>query len=107
MSTPKILLVALGLAISSTAQGDESKCCCTTCDTSVCLSRIEKEIDAVLNGTYQKALKAVKESYTAQDLQNLEEAERKWIAYRETRYARWSMTCGAEAAVVPMVTSCV
>jgi len=81
--------ILLGFSTLAVSQDDEAKCCCTTYDMSVCFSRIHKQVDAALNTTYQGALKAVTASYTPQDVQNLKEAERTWMAYRDA-------TCKAE-----------
>jgi uncharacterized protein YecT (DUF1311 family) len=82
-------LILLSFSTVAVCQDDEAKCCCTTYDVSACLSRIHKQVDAGLNTTYQAALKTVTDSYTTQDVQNLKEAERTWIAYRDA-------TCKAE-----------
>jgi len=85
-----LLLVALGRG--PVAQDDETKCCCTTYDTSVCLSKIRDKIDAELNATYQKALRMTKR-FGSEDVENLKDAERKWIAYRDAackaEYGLW------------------
>ena len=81
-------LMLLAFSTGAVSQDDEAKCCCTTYDTSVCLARIHKGVDAALDTTYQQALKAAAE-YTKQDVQNLIEAEKMWIAYRDA-------TCKAE-----------
>ena len=71
------LLVYLG----ASAAAQEQKCCCTTLDTSICLAKVLKKVDLQLNDTYQKSLKTVEDS--AQDGQNLRDAQRAWIAYRD------------------------
>ena len=63
------------------AQSDESKCCCTTYDTSVCLSKIHEKVDKELNNTYADALKQTGDS--PNDAANLKIAERKWIEFRD------------------------
>jgi uncharacterized protein YecT (DUF1311 family) len=45
--------------------------------------RVLKKVDAELTAVYQKALKVAKDSYTTEDVQNLINAERKWMAYRD------------------------
>jgi uncharacterized protein YecT (DUF1311 family) len=47
------------------------------------LVKLLKKIDAELNTVYQRALKVAKDPYTLADVQNLRDAERKWIAYRD------------------------
>ena len=64
------------------AQDEETKCCCTTYDMSVCLSKVHDKVDAELNATYQKALSMTKR-FGEQDVENLKDAEQKWIAYRD------------------------
>ncbi|PYX91543.1 MAG: hypothetical protein DMG67_09820, partial [Acidobacteria bacterium] len=71
------LLVYLG----ASAAAQEQKYCCTTLDTSICLAKVLKKVDLQLNDTYQKSLKTVEDS--AQDGQNLRDAQRAWIAYRD------------------------
>jgi uncharacterized protein YecT (DUF1311 family) len=82
-----VLLVAA--ATLASAQDDESKCCCTTYDVSVCLTAIRKKVDSELNETYLKSLDQARAFYTAQDVQLLKVAERRWIVYRDA-------TCDAE-----------
>ena len=77
------------MAALAYAQDDEAKCCCTTYDTSVCLTAVRKAVDHELNTTYLQAMEKMKKHYTAQDVQNLRTAERLWIAYRDA-------TCNAE-----------
>ena len=69
------------MAVQSVAQ-DES-CDGNTYETAVCLVRVLKRVDAELNTVYQTALKVAKDPYTPADVQNLKDAERKWIAYRD------------------------
>jgi uncharacterized protein YecT (DUF1311 family) len=54
---------------------DETKCCCTTYDTSVCLTKVLEKVDEQLNDHYQRALK-VAQRYSPQDEQNLKVAQR-------------------------------
>jgi uncharacterized protein YecT (DUF1311 family) len=90
------LLFALGAA--NATRDDETKCCCTTYDTSVCLSRIHDRVDAELNATYQKAMKGLGN----EDLQNLKDAERTWVAYRDAackaEYGLWGGGSGGPNA---------
>jgi len=49
-----------------------------------CLAKSLKAVDADLNAEYRKALKvAGDEHHRSTDVQNLRDAERKWIAYRD------------------------
>jgi uncharacterized protein YecT (DUF1311 family) len=71
---------------------DETKCCCSTYDTSVCLSKLHDKVDAGLNESYGKALLAA-QKFTGQDVENLKDAEHKWIEYRDAackaEYGLW------------------
>jgi uncharacterized protein YecT (DUF1311 family) len=80
------LLAPLALVVAQ--QNDETKCCCTTYDTSVCLSNVHERVDRELNENYKRAVEAAAK-FTNQDLENLKDAERKWIEYRDA-------TCKAE-----------
>ena len=81
-----ILFAFLGLTSAQDAttkdSEDETKCCCTTYDTSVCLTKVLTRVGEQLNDRYQRALKVAKR-YTPQDEQNLKAAQRAWIAYRD------------------------
>jgi uncharacterized protein YecT (DUF1311 family) len=61
-------LILLALGTVALCQDDETKCCCTTYDMSVCLGRIHKQTDAELNKTYQQALRTVTAGYAPQDI---------------------------------------
>jgi uncharacterized protein YecT (DUF1311 family) len=87
MKTVTVLLLFLWIVPSIRSEADESKCCCTTYDTSVCLSKVRSKVDAELTITYSSALEETKDSTV--DMANLKIAERKWIAYRDA-------TCKAE-----------
>jgi len=76
------------VVMSAHAQDDETKCCCTTADTNICLVKVQKAVDSKLNETYQLALKSLHESEQA--VSNLRDTERKWLAYREA-------ACNAES----------
>ena len=89
MKLGAVLLTLFTLAIPSLAQ-DES-CDGNTYDTAVCLLRVLKKADAELNAVYQKSLK-VANDFTPADAQNLKNAERKWISYRDS-------TCKAETGL--------
>src|SRR5690348_6812188 len=95
-----LLLLGVIGAVAA-AQDDEKKCCCTTYDTSVCLSKIRDSIDAELNKTYQTALSMTKK-FGREDLENLKDAERKWIAYRDAackaEYGLWGGGSGGPNA---------
>jgi uncharacterized protein YecT (DUF1311 family) len=54
--------------------------------------RILKKADIELNQVYGEAIKTAKETYTAQDVRNLRNAQRLWIAYRDA-------ACNAEDAL--------
>lgn len=82
------MLLLLLVANSLAAEDDESKCCCTTYDMSVCLSKVHESLDAKLNETYRRALNLTRRFGNA-DVENLREAQRKWVAYRDA-------TCKAE-----------
>jgi uncharacterized protein YecT (DUF1311 family) len=90
------------MTTTAIGQDDETKCCCTTYDTSVCSSAIHKRVDGELNETYQKALKEAAAYFTAQDVQNLKEAERLWISYRDgvckAEYGLWGGGSGGPNA---------
>jgi uncharacterized protein YecT (DUF1311 family) len=92
------LLASLGTAM---AQDEETKCCCTTYDMSVCLSKVHDKVDGELNTTYQKALSMTKR-FGEQDVENLKDAEQKWIAYRDAacraEYGLWGKGSGGPNA---------
>ncbi len=52
-----VLFLFIGLGPGTIAQDEETKCCCTTYDMSVCLSKVHDKVDAELSTTYQKALR--------------------------------------------------
>ena len=89
------------IAGSVIAQDDESKCCCTTYDVSVCLSKIHKKTDAKLNKTYADAIEEFKDSPA--DMANLRDAEQKWIEYRDAackaEYGLWGGGSGGPNAL--------
>jgi|ERR1700687_4931336 len=94
-----ILLVSIGTA--AIAQDEETKCCCSTYDMSVCLSKVHDKVDADLNTTYQKALDMT-ERFGSHDDENLKDAERKWIEYRDAackaEYGLWGRGSGGPNA---------
>lgn len=68
----------------------------STAETNTCLSRVFAEVDLELNAAYKAALKMVDASALQPNLAKdwrraLQEAQRKWIAYREA-------DCGAPVA---------
>jgi uncharacterized protein YecT (DUF1311 family) len=67
--------------MSAQAQDDETQCCCTTAETNICLVKVQKAVDSQLSEAYQSALKNLHES--EQDISNLRDTERKWLAFRE------------------------
>lgn len=48
-----------------------------------CLAKSLKAVDADLNAEYRKAVKVAKDQYKPPDVQNLRDAERKWMVYRD------------------------
>jgi len=106
MKSLTILVILFIATASSPAQDDETKCCCSTYDTSVCLSKVYKKVDTDLNETYKEALKATVAKYTAKDVHNLKDAEQKWMAYRDAEckaeYGLWGGGTGGPSAL----TSC-
>jgi uncharacterized protein YecT (DUF1311 family) len=94
-------LLLLAVTAPAICQNEETKCCCSTLDMSVCLSAIHQRVDADLNDTYQRALKSAT-ALTAQDVQNLREAERLWISYRDAackaEYGLWGGGSGGPNA---------
>jgi uncharacterized protein YecT (DUF1311 family) len=96
-----VLLLFVALSIAAPSQDDETKCCCTTYDMSVCLSKIHEDVDTDLNKTYQKALQLTGK-FGSTDLQNLKEAQKKWLAYRNAacnaEYGLWQGGSGGPNA---------
>jgi uncharacterized protein YecT (DUF1311 family) len=76
-----LLAVAVLAVVSATAQDDETKCCCTTAETNICLVEVEKAVDSMLNETYQAAITKLHGS--APDASKLRDTQRKWLAYRD------------------------
>jgi uncharacterized protein YecT (DUF1311 family) len=95
------LLLAIGTLMVAQGKEDETKCCCTTYDTSVCLSKIHESVDKDLNDTYKKAL-LVAQKFTDKDTQKLKDAEQKWISYRdadcEAEHGLWGKGSGGPNA---------
>jgi len=96
-----VLSLFVGIGSAAIAQDDETKCCCTTYDMSVCLSKVNDKVDAELNTTYQKAMSLTKR-FGSQDVENLKDAERKWTAYRDAackaEYGLWGGGSGGPNA---------
>jgi len=80
----------------SYAQQPES-CDGNTYEVAVCLRGVLKNADSELNSVYQKAL-ASAAGYTAEDVRNLRDAERKWILYRDA-------ACKAERGLLGLGTA--
>jgi uncharacterized protein YecT (DUF1311 family) len=82
-------LGAVGLVLfcahASTAQ-EAGTCNGNTYEMQVCLSKIYQKSDAELNATYRTALKTLRD-YRNPNLQtqNLQSAERRWMAYRDAQ----------------------
>jgi uncharacterized protein YecT (DUF1311 family) len=57
------------------------------------MARVLKQVEADLNAEYQRALKVASGQSTSTDVQNLKDAQRKWIAYRDA-------VCKAQYGVV-------
>jgi uncharacterized protein YecT (DUF1311 family) len=96
-----VLLLVLSLEMIAIGQDEETKCCCTTYDMSVCLSKVHDKVDAELNATYQKALTMTKR-LDSQDVEKLIDAERKWTTYRDSacdaEYGLWGGGSGGPNA---------
>jgi uncharacterized protein YecT (DUF1311 family) len=82
MNAKALLTLLLCAFTPVTAQEPEEGCTGTTSDESVCLSRKYKKIEAELNESYLSALKSGAH-YGEPNIQNLKDAQRKWIAYRD------------------------
>jgi uncharacterized protein YecT (DUF1311 family) len=63
--------------------GQSEGCNGNTPEMVACLRKSLIAVDAELNAEYRKALKVAKDRYKPADVQNLQDAERKWIAYRD------------------------
>ena len=91
--------MALGKAAAT--ENEETKCCCTTYDTSVCLSNVNKKVDAEHSATYQNALSDT-QRFGDKAVDALREAEKQWSAYRsaecEAEYSRWGGGSGGPNA---------
>lgn len=81
MKFGSLIVSALLLTIPLHAQS--GGCDGNTPEMVACLAKSLKAVDAELNALYQKALKIAKDQYKPADAQNLKDAERKWIAYRD------------------------
>jgi uncharacterized protein YecT (DUF1311 family) len=93
------LLILQTLVVPSVAQ--QESCEGSTYDIGNCMTRILKKVDIELNAAYQNSLKDAKQ-YTPGDVQNLKDAERKWIAYRDAackaERGLWGSGTGAPTA---------
>src|SRR5258708_40327913 len=96
-----VLFLLLGIGPDSYSQDEETKCCCTTYDTSVCLTKVHDKVDAQMNAIYQRALGMTKR-FGGADIENLKDAQRKWVAYRDAackaEYGLWSGGSGGPNA---------
>ena len=92
MTTVRALFVSLAFVSTVSAAQPEDTCGGSTYDESLCLFNIRKKTDSELNTAYQKAMKSAAH-YGDKDIQNLKDAELKWIAYRdaacEAEYNLW------------------
>jgi hypothetical protein len=99
-----VLSLFVGIGSAAIAQDDETKCCCTTYDMSVCLSKVNDKVDAELNTTYQKAMSLTKR-FGSQDVETSRmqsESGRR----TEMRPAKLSMAFGEEEVEDPMHKPC-
>lgn len=91
----------MAIGSASATENEETKCCCTTYDMSVCLSNVSHKVDAEHSATYQKALSA-SQRFGDQATDDLKEAESRWFAYRDaeckTEYALWDGGSGGPNA---------
>jgi uncharacterized protein YecT (DUF1311 family) len=71
-----LLLIYACPAFSQTCDGN-------TPEVVECTTKVLKKVDADLNVEYQRALRITKLQWTATDIRNLQDAQRKWIAYRD------------------------
>ena|ERR1700721_2109196 len=99
-----VISLFVSIATAAIAQDEETMWCCTTYDTSVCLSKIHDKIEADLNTTYQKALDMTKR-FGEQDVQNLKDAEQSGRS-TEMRPAKLNMGYGAAEVGDPMHALC-
>jgi uncharacterized protein YecT (DUF1311 family) len=79
-----IVLLLAFVGFGQNVQG-ASSCGGSTYDTYVCRSKIYQKADAELNSAYRAALKDVGDNYSKRDIENLQDAERAWIAYRDAQ----------------------
>lgn len=84
-----VLPALLTLATPSVSQ----RCDVNTAEVVACMARVLKQVEADLNVEYQRALKVARGQSTSTDVQNLKDAQRKWIAYRDA-------VCKAEYGLV-------
>jgi uncharacterized protein YecT (DUF1311 family) len=74
----------------------------TTYDIASCLSRNLVIAQAQLKTTYERALASAKQFYEPQDVKNLQEAQKSWLAYREAtctaEYGLWGRGSGGPSA---------
>jgi len=91
--------MALGSAAAK--ENEETKCCCTTYDMSVCLSNVKGKVEAELNATYQKA-QIASQHFGAKAVDALQDAQKQWLAYRDAEcnaeYVLWDGGSGGPNA---------
>ena len=76
-----VSVVFLTIPLHAESEGCDGN---TTPEIVACLAKSLKAVDAELNTEYRKALKIASDQYhRSTDVQNLRDAERKWIAYRD------------------------
>jgi uncharacterized protein YecT (DUF1311 family) len=101
LKTISLLLLCMAIGSASASENEESKCCCTTYDTSVCLSNVDKKVDAEQSAAYQKALIA-SQKFGDKAIDDLKDAETQWLAYRDAEckaeYDRWGGGSGGPNA---------
>lgn len=78
-----VSILSLWLVATPSFAQSEDACEGTTYDVSVCLLRVLKKFEVKLNVTYRQAMKAATDNHRPQDVFNLKDAQRKWVAYRD------------------------
>jgi len=92
-----LVVTAVFLTIPLLAQSES--CDGNAPEMAACLAKSLKAADSDLNAEYRKALKIAGDQYhRSTDVQNLRDAERKWIAYRDAiRKAEYGLVGGGTA----------
>lgn len=78
-------LIASFPSASAQQENDETKCLnagTAMNDTSNCVSAVYRAVDFELNVTYKHSVQSASK-YTYHDVENLRDAQRKWIVYRD------------------------